>query len=250
MSETKTTIRNMAGKILFEAAVDTVAAALVLALQQGANLRGANLPGADLDGADLDGADLDGADLYGADLDGANLRGANLRGANLYGANLRGANLDGANLPGADLYCANLRGANLYGANLRGANLYGADLRGADLDGADLDGANLPSPTMILMASWGSVSDLLCRDLMNFDAACHPNPLKFEAWAKGGECPYQGEKVQRAAIFAENRLLWDATAPMCRPYDLAHRLMGEKCPAWTDAKQAEFQARFTTEHKP
>ena len=220
MSETKTTIRNMAGKILFEAAVDTVAAALVLALQQGANLRGANLPGADLDGAGLDGADLDGADLYGADLDGANLRGANLRGA------------------------------NLYGANLRGANLYGADLRGADLDGADLDGANLPSPTMILMASWGSVSDLLCRDLMNFDAACHPNPLKFEAWAKGGECPYQGEKVQRAAIFSENRLLWDATAPMCRPYDLMVRLMGEKCPAWTDAKQAEFQARFTTEHKP
>ena len=155
MSETKTTIRNMAGKILFEAAVDTVAAALVLAIQQG-----------------------------------------------------------------------------------------------ADLDGADLDGANLPSPTMILMASWGSVSDLLCRDLMNFDAACHPNPLKFEAWAKGGECPYQGEKVQRAAIFSENRLLWDATAPMCRPYDLMVRLMGEKCPAWTDAKQAEFQARFTTEHKP
>ena len=126
----------------------------------------------------------------------------------------------------------------------------GADLRGADLDGADLDGANLPSPTMTLMASWGSVSDLLCRDLMNFDAACHPNPLKFEAWAKGGECPYQGEKVQRAAIFSENRLLWDATAPMCRPYDLMVRLMGEKCPAWTDAKQAEFQARFTTEHKP
>ena len=245
MSETKTTIRNMAGKILFEAAVDTVAAALVLALQQGANLRGANLPGADLDGADLDGADLYGADLYGADLDGANLRGADLRGADLYGADLRGANLRGANLRGADL-----DGADLRGANLRGANLYGANLRGADLDGADLDGANLPSPTMILMASWGSVSDLLCRDLMNFDAACHPNPLKFEAWAKGGECPYQGEKVQRAAIFAENRLLWDATAPMCRPYDLMVRLMAEKCPAWTDAKQAEFQARFTTEHKP
>ena len=52
MSETKTTIRNMAGKILFEAAVDTVAAALVLAIQQGANLRGADLYGANLDGAD------------------------------------------------------------------------------------------------------------------------------------------------------------------------------------------------------
>ena len=195
MSETKTTIRN-AGKILFEAAVDTVAAALVLAFQQGADLRGANLRGANLPGADLYGAYLDGADL-----DGANLRGADLRGADLYGANL---------------------------------------------DGANLDGANLPSPTMILMASWGSVSDLLCRDLMNFDAACHPNPLKFEVWAKGGECcPYQGEKVQRAAIFSENRLLWDATAPLCRPYDLAHRLMAEQCPAWTDAKLAEFQARFT-----
>ena len=235
MSETKTTIRN-AGKILFEAAVDTVAAALVLAIQQGADLYGANLDGANLRGANLRGANLRGADLYGADLDGANLDGANLRGADLDGADLYGANLDGANLDGA-----NLRGANLYGANLDGANLDGANLRGANLDGA-----NLPSPTMILMASWGSVSDLLCRDLMNFDAACHPNPLKFEVWAKGGECcPYQGEKVQRAAIFSENRLLWDATAPLCRPYDLAHRLMAEQCPAWTDAKLAEFQARFT-----
>ena len=94
MSETKTTIRNMAGKILFEAAVGTVAAALVLAIQQGANLRGANLRGANLRAADLDGADLDGADLYGADLYGADLRGANLSGADLSGADLIDAGQD------------------------------------------------------------------------------------------------------------------------------------------------------------
>jgi hypothetical protein len=99
-------ILNMAGTVLFSAAVSTIKELLIEAIKSGANLRGAKLRGADLCGADL--------------------RGANLYGANLYGANLYGANLYGANLYGADLCGADLRGANLYGANL-----YGADLRGA-----------------------------------------------------------------------------------------------------------------------
>jgi hypothetical protein len=55
--------------------------------------------------------------------DHANLGDANLGDANLRGANLGGAYLGGANLGGANLRDANLGDANLRGANLRGANL-------------------------------------------------------------------------------------------------------------------------------
>ncbi len=165
--------------------------------------------------------------------------GANLRGANLYGANLYGANLRGANLYGAGLHGANLRGADLRGADLRGTDLYGANLYGADLRGADL-----PAPTAVLLASWGEVSDALCRDLMTYDSACHPDPTAFDRWVKGGECPYSGVKVERAALFQEKRVLWDATAPLCRPYDLMQRVLAEKCPAWTDEQKAAFEAKF------
>ena len=176
MSEKKTTIRDMLGRVLFEAAVETVAAALTLAVQQRTNLCG----------ADLRGADLRGADLYGADL----------------------------------------RGANLCGANLRGANL--------------------PAPTMILLAYWGEVSDDLCRDLMAYDAACHPDPTAFDRWAQGGACPYSGVKVERAAQFQEKRSLWDAKAPLCRPYDLMQRVLAEKCPAWTEEQEKAFAEKFKT----
>jgi len=226
MSEKRTTILDMLGRVLFEAAVDTVSAALVLAVQQGADLYGANLYG---------------ANLYGANLRGANLRGADLRGANLYGANLYDANLYGANLYGADL-----RGADLYGANLYGANLYGANLRGADLYGANLYGANLPVPTMILLAYWGEVSDDLCRDLMAYDAACHPDPTAFDRWAQGGACPYSWVKVERAVQFQEKQSLWDAKALLCRPYDLMQRILAEKCPAWTEEQEKAFAEKFKT----
>jgi hypothetical protein len=135
-------------------------------------------------------------------------------------------------------------GADLRGADLYGANLYGADLRGADLRGANLYGADLPSPTMVLMANWFEVSVDLCRDLMNYDAACHPNVQKFTEWAAGGVCPYSDEKVERAALFKEDKRLYDPTAPACRPYDLMRRLLEEKCPEWTDEQTKEFEERF------
>ena len=189
------------------------------------NLYGANLRGADLTEANLSEANLSEANLYWA-----NLRGANLHGADLRGANLHGADLYGANLRGADLRGANLHGADLYGANLRGADLRGADLSEANLRGADLRGANLPSPTLVLLAKWGEVSNELTQDLMNLDASCHPEPDAFKIWAlEDGACPYFGVKVQRAALFLENPELWDPTRPLCRPFDLMARLLREKC---------------------
>ena len=105
----------------------------------------------------------------------------------------------------ADLIRANLRDANLGGADIRGANLIDANLRGANLIGANLRGAKLPSPTMILLANWIDVSDDLCINLMRFDASMHPNPEKFQAWASGGDCPYEDCKFQRAANFKQKR---------------------------------------------
>jgi len=218
-------LKNCLGNVIFESAVETVPMLLIAALASGADLRGA-----DLRGANLYGADLYGANLYGADLRGADLCGADLRGADLYGADLRGANL---------------RGANLYGADLYGANLYGADLRGANLRGANLQKAKLPAPTVVLLASWEEVAPQLCADLMVFDASCHPEPTKFDVWANGGECPYLGVAVERAAQFKESKEIWNQkVGVICRPYDLMMRLINEKCPVWTEEQRIAFEVSF------
>lgn len=112
--------------------------------------------------------------------------------------------------------------------SMPGANLTGADLRGADLRGAYGSPVRWPSPTMVLMANWGRVSAELCRDLMNFDAACHPDPGAFQRWADDGDCPYADCPVERAVNFIEDRIHWDPSAPLCRPYDLMTRLIAER----------------------
>ena len=163
---------------------------------------------------------------------------------------LLAALLSDANLSGADLRDANLRGADLSGANLSGANLSGADLRYADLSGANLSGANLsgadlPSPTMVLLAGWGAVSPSLCRDLLAYEAACHPDPSAFTRWAKGESgCPYSDVKVQRAAVFSEKKEHWDETATMRRPFDLMTDVLAEKCPPWIEEQLKAFAEKF------
>jgi hypothetical protein len=176
--------------------------------------------------ANLGGANLRGADLGGANLGGANLRGAYLGGANLGGADLGGADLGGANLRGADLGGANLGGANLGGANLRGADLGGANLGGANLRGAKYsDGTTWPAPTMVFLANWGAVTDVLCTAMMRLDAACHPDPAAFDLWAAGGPCPYNGVKFGRAASFQEHKDLW-SPGPV-RPWEVVQGLLAE-----------------------
>ena len=184
------------------------------------------------------------ADLRGADLRGAYLRGAYLQGADLRGADLRGADLQGADLRGADLQGADLQGADLRGAYLQGADLRGAYLRGADLRGAYLRGADLPSPTVILLAAWGALSAPLTVELMRYDAANHPDPTAFDRWAGGGACPYSDVKVERAALFTENRDLW-TPGPCPRPHDLMVAVLAEKCPDWTEEQRVAFEAVFT-----
>ena len=135
--------------------------------------------------------------------------------------------------------------ALLSGADLSGADLRYADLRYADLSGANLSGADLPSPTMVLLAGWGAVSPSLCRDLMAYDAACHPDPSAFTRWAKGESgCPYSDVKVQRAAVFSEKKEHWDETATMRRPFDLMTDVLAEKCPPWIEEQLKAFAEKF------
>ena len=80
---------------------------------------------------------------------------------------------------------------------------------GANLSYANLSGANLPSPTTLLLSAWGTLSTELTADLMEYDAASHPDRAAFDKWANGGgPCPYQDVKVRRAANFRENKELW------------------------------------------
>ncbi|HUC89781.1 MAG TPA: pentapeptide repeat-containing protein [Patescibacteria group bacterium] len=123
-------------------------------------------------------------------------------------ADLSSADLRSADLSYANLSYANLNSADLSSADLSYANLRSADLRSADLSSADLSYANLPSPTMLLLAVWYSVSAQLTLDLMRYDASNHPDPSKFDDWAKGGACPYSDIRWQRCANFEEDRKLW------------------------------------------
>ena len=152
-----------------------------------------------------------------------NFQRADLREAYLREAYLRGAYLKGANLKGA-----NLREANLRGANLREANLRGADLYIANLYRANLRRVHLPSPTTVLLASWGSVSDKLCSDLMRYDAYCHDNNKDFSTWVQGGACPYGDKKYERAANFTERKSLWKPGIPK-KTFNLMIRVIQEKC---------------------
>jgi uncharacterized protein YjbI with pentapeptide repeats len=130
-------------------------AAIIAAVEIGADLRGADLRGADLYGANLStaclsGADLSGASLFGATLAGACLSAADLCEARLGNADLTTADLSGANLKRAELSDARLHDANLCGANLEraslgSANLCRANLRLARLSDATLDDADLNS---------------------------------------------------------------------------------------------------------
>ena len=113
-------------------------------------------------------------------------------------------------------------------ADLSYADLRSANLRSADLCSADLRSADLPAPTMLLLAAWYSVSAELTLKLMRYDAANHPEPDKFDEWAKGGNCPYADVKWQRCANFQENIELWKPGKTIKSALELVMMLFAEK----------------------
>lgn len=163
---------------------------------------------------------------------GTNLEKANLKGKELGRCNLNNAHLKNADLTGAFLSGSDLRYANLEGANLSGANLAYSILDLTYLIGANLKGTHLPSPPMVLLANWGSLSDELTADLMVWDSLNHQNPEAFTDWAKGGDCPYVAStRVTRSANFMEHQDLW-GKGKVVPPYELMRRVLAEKCPDW------------------
>jgi uncharacterized protein YjbI with pentapeptide repeats len=228
-----------------------------------AKLKRARLSGADLCGANLSYARLDAAKLDKADLFGAILHRAHLFGASMRGAILCGAVLDHACLVEADLTRATMTGASLVRADLLRATLVGAELTDSDLIDADLTatdlttariynarltrsnmtqanlrhatitargkGAQWPSPAMVLLADWGSVSDELCIELMRYEAHNHPKPELFDAWSRGGPLPWGTSSFGRCADFSLCRWLW-SPGPAKSAYELACMVLKEKCP--------------------
>ena len=129
---------------------------------------------------------------------------------------------------GADLWSADLRSATC-GARTCGRGPVGREPTGAaylPVRSANLYGADL-SPTMVLLAIWGELSEQLTADLMLFDASAHPDQAAFQRWADGGPCPYEGIKVQRAANFKESKKLWGTGKPDTI-YNLMVRVLKEK----------------------
>ena len=112
-------------------------------------------------------------------------------------------------------------------ADLRSANLSSADLSSANLRYADLSSADLPSPVMLLLAEWFSVSTELTLELMRYDAANHPDPSKFDEWVAGKGCPYSGTGWQRSANFKEDPKLWKP-GPAKSALELVLKLFVEK----------------------
>jgi hypothetical protein len=209
------------------------------------NLSGANLSSADLKWADLTSADLSFSNLRSAELNRANLQLANLNladlkwadltSADLKWANLRSADLQSTDLNFADFQWANLSSANLHSANLQSANLCSANLSSANLHSANLEGmkydskTKFPSSSEMLIANWGNVSDELCRLMMKYDMANHPEPEKFVQWASGGKCPYDNCQFQRVAIFSQRKHLSDPDAELKSALELVQMLLKEKC---------------------
>lgn len=108
------------------------------------------------------------------------------------------------------------------------------DLRGANLRGAKIKNINWPSPTMVLLAQWGELSNKLCKLAMRFDAANHPDPKSFNVWAQAqtGADPYSSYSWQRCCNFQEKRALWNTSLLKKTPptaLKLAQLLVKEKC---------------------
>jgi hypothetical protein len=102
-------------------------------------------------------------------------------------------------------------------------------LQSADLRYADLRSAILPAPTIVLLANWGSVSEQLCADLMEYDSWIHGNREAFNEFARTGKCPYNGHGECRAANFPESKTIWaKQIGQLHSPRELMLRLFQEK----------------------
>ena len=89
----------------------------------------------------------------------------------------------------------------------------------------------MPSPTMMLLAGWGPLTDISTLELMRLDASAHPDKEAFCRWAAGGPCPYIDVKIQRVVNFQEIKELW-SPGPPPTIWEAMKMILDEKCPGW------------------
>jgi hypothetical protein len=80
----------------------------------------------------------------------------------------------------------------------------------------------------MLYSNLSLVSDNITLELMRRDAQFHPNPFKFDEWAKGGKCPYDNCICQQAYHFEHNSELWVPGKPTMTDYELLLAIAKEK----------------------
>lgn len=157
---------------------------------------------------------------------------------NLFGASFKKCNITGVTFHTSlgysifqDCLLENVHFSNT--KKLKFINCVLKNVRLNQLDVAFLEGSTLINtsfnPVQLLTSiDWGYIkSDSLCTDLMNFDAASHPDPKLFIEWAKGGDCPYK-VGISRAITFDENPKLYNPRKKLCTPWNLLMRLFKEK----------------------
>ena len=82
----------------------------------------------------------------------------------------------------------------------------------------------------ILLSQLGKLPDKITLELMRRDAQFHPDPKKFDEWAKGGACPYSNSNCITRQIynFDISRELWKKGKPTMSEYDLFMAIAKEK----------------------
>lgn len=99
--------------------------------------------------------------------------------------------------------------------------------------GMNLNEVKLPiEPKGMLLIDWGPLSDELTSLCIAYDQSLHPHPERFEIWAKGGRCPYDGyqySSLKRAVNFMERRYCWKSDAKVLSSSELVSALVKEVC---------------------
>lgn len=144
-------------------------------------------------------------------------------------ANFAYAGMRETNLKHCDLTGSNFNYTDLWSSNLEDSHLVNCSFIGSNLLECNLKNTKLGSPTLLLLADWGELSDELTKLAMAFDASCHHNKTLFDAWSESGRCPYMSCSYERACKFKEKRYLWDAEIKAPGALELMIKIIQEKC---------------------
>ena len=80
----------------------------------------------------------------------------------------------------------------------------------------------------MLLSQLGKTLPNTTLELMRRDAQFHPNPEKFDEWAKGGPCPYSNCICQRVYHFEHDATIWQPGKPTMSDYELFMAIAKEK----------------------